>query len=396
MRTHSGIVLGLAVAILPVPALADDGDAITGEVISARGRWTQAGLIVTDAVIRTDDGRFVPVLQAGGRAGGYGQRSWPAPPQLEVGMRATVHAPGGIVSAALVHSIDGAPFVRTGPTEAGNYLSWASGCVFLTVDQAGTAQLPDDDENTIVDEVVATWNSDVAACSYLTLMVDAPIATGGRIGNDGINRIVFRDELWCRPATDDMPEMCLPGGAAGLTTVTYVDDTDSSRDGEIVDADIELNGEEFAISDDGFTLGTAGCLSDLANTLTHELGHVMGLDHTCLAPSDPDKIDDQGDAVPLCSATSDPAITEATMYNFQDCGETSKASPEDDDIDAICGVYPRNEDPETCLPAGTDPPGCCSLDAGNRRGGAPAGPIVLCLGLTAALRAATRRRRRSA
>jgi hypothetical protein len=390
VRTHTGIVLGLLLAALPGTAHADDAGAITGEVVSAQGRWTRSGLIVTDTVLRTDDGRLVPVLQAGGRAGGYGQRSWPGPPLLEVGMRATVHAPDGVVTAASVLASPGIPFVRTGPTEAGNYLSWASGCVFLAIDAAGTAQLPGDDERAVIAEVIATWNDAVAACSYLTLMLDPPAVAGGRIGNDGINRIVFRDEVWCRPATEDTPEMCLPGGAAGLTTVTYVDDTDSSRDGEIVDADVELNGEEFAISDDGFSLGTETCLADLANTFTHELGHVMGLDHTCLAPSDPPKIDDQGEAVPLCSATSDPAITEATMYNFQECGETSKASPEDDDVDAICTVYPRNEDPESCARVGDDPPGCCSLGG---RGGGPAGPLLLA---ATALLAATRRRRRSA
>jgi hypothetical protein len=390
VRTHTGIVLGLLVWAAPAVAHADDGGAITGEVVSAQGRWTRSGLIVTDTVLRTDDGTLVAVLQAGGRAGGYGQLSWPAPPRLEVGMRATVHAPRGIVTAANVLASPGIPFVRTGPTESGNYLKWASGCVFLTVDEAGTGHLAGDDELAVVAEVVATWNNAIDGCSYLTLMLDPPIEAGGAIGNDGINRIVFRDDVWCRPATDDTPEMCLPGGAAGLTTVTYVDDTDSSRDGEIVDADVELNGEEFAISDDGTTLGSPTCLADLANTLAHELGHVMGLDHTCLAPSDPPKIDDQGNAVPLCSATTDPAITLATMYNFQECGETTKASPEDDDVDAICSVYANTDDPGSCVPVGDDPPGCCSLDAG--RGGSPAGPALLAL---TALLAATRRRSRS-
>jgi MYXO-CTERM domain-containing protein len=305
-------------------------------------------------------------------------------------MRATVRAPRRVVEAAEIHSTAGIPFVRTGPTEAGNYLSWASGCIFMTIDEAGTAHLPDGDERAVVEEVFATWNDAIAGCSYLRLILDPPIETGGPIGNDGVNRIVFRDEVWCRPATEDMPEMCLPGGAAGLTTVTYVDDTDSSRDGEIVDADVELNGEEFAISDDGFTLGAPSCLSDLANTLTHELGHVMGLDHTCLSPADPAKVDGNGDPVPLCTQTDDPAITLATMYNFQECGETSKASPEADDVDAICTIYPRNEDPGTCAPVGFVPGGCCSSGSGG--GGAAAGPLAL----TAALLALARRRRRSA
>ena len=62
MRTHSGIVLGFLLVTVPGAAHADDGDAITGEVVSAQGRWTRDGLIVTDTVLRTDDGRLVPVL----------------------------------------------------------------------------------------------------------------------------------------------------------------------------------------------------------------------------------------------------------------------------------------------------------------------------------------------
>jgi len=243
VRTHSGIVLGLALAVLPTTANADvDPDAVTGEVVSAQGRWTTGGLIVTDAVIRTDDGRTVAVLQAGGRAGGYAQRSWPSPPPLEVGMRATVRAPAGVVEAVTVHATAGIPFVRTGPTDSGNYLSWASGCVFMVTDEAGTADLPGDDEHVIVGEVLAHWTQEVAGCSYLELVHDGTVATGGPIGHDGVNRIVFRDDLWCRPPTPELPEMCLARGAAGLTTVTYVNDADSSRDGEIVDADVEING----------------------------------------------------------------------------------------------------------------------------------------------------------
>jgi hypothetical protein len=97
------------------------------------------------------------------------------------------------------------------------------------------------------------------------------------------------------------------------------------RDGAIVDADIEINGVNFSISVNGVTLGVTGCDAELANTLTHELGHLHGLEHTCLATGDPQRVDGNGSAVPSCSDQNlPPAITEATMYPFQDCGETKK------------------------------------------------------------------------
>ena len=38
------------------------------------------------------------------------------------------------------------------------------------------------------------------------------------------------------------------------------------------------------------------------------------------------------------------------MYNFQDCGETKKETLSHDDIDAICAIYPKADDPGTCEP----------------------------------------------
>ncbi|MEO7095790.1 MAG: MYXO-CTERM sorting domain-containing protein, partial [Polyangiales bacterium] len=138
------------------------------------------------------------------------------------------------------------------------------------------------------------------------------------------------------------------------------DDPDSARDGAIVDADIEINGADFAISNQGVTLGTQSCKADLLNTLTHELGHLLGLEHPCRVSGDEERIDNLGRPVPLCSTTNDPKIVEATMFNFQDCGETKKASLSPDDIDFLCKVYPKAEDPGTCAKVEPSVPGCCS------------------------------------
>jgi len=385
VRKLSGIVV-LATFFAASPLSANEvANQVTGEVVSARGRWTRDGLIVTDAVIRDDDGVVTTVMQPGGRADGYGQVMYPSPPPLEVGARVTVRfAPSRFVEDVAV--LTASSFVRTGPTKAGHYLYWPGACVFMNPDQAGTQDLEGDREFAIIDEAIQTWNESIAACSYLELRSGTRLAVSGTgVGRDGANRIIFRDDTWCRPRTDDTPEFCLPRGAAGLTTVTFVDDTSSSRDGEIVDADVELNGEEFAISADGQSNGQPTCLSDLSNTLTHELGHVIGFDHTCLVPSDPPKVDGDGNVVPLCTETTDPEIIEATMYNFQDCGETKKATLSDTDIAGACAAYPILDDPAVCEPVGVQG-GCCSSGGG---GAAAAGPVLL----TVLLAAGGRRRR---
>ena len=95
---------------------------------------------------------------------------------------------------------------------------------------------------------------------------------------------------------------------------------------------------------------------------------------------DPPRIDDDGHPVPRCDATTDPAIIDATMYHFQDCGETKKESLTPDDIDAICTVYPIADDPHECgSPGGGG--GGCACDAG----GSPAAPVALSIVIALAL-----------
>jgi len=198
---------------------------------------------------------------------------------------------------------------------------------------------------------------------------------------------VFHDDVWPHPS----------GLAAALTTLHFDNDDESDRNGEILDADIEFNGQNFAISDDGISTRT-GCLADLRNTLTHEVGHLLGLDHTCLdaipGPDEPIPLDHRGEPALLCSATSPPEVTEATMYNFQDCGETKKATLEQDDIDAICAMYPLSRDPGKVERASlTNKAGCCAVAPGTRDSKA-GGASLWSLGLLMLGVIGLRRRRR--
>src|SRR6266545_4061144 len=85
----------------------------------------------------------------------------------------------------------------------------------------------------------------------------------------------------------------------------FIDDEKSDRNGTLLDADIELNALDFKIAVDHQSLGPAQlCESDLANTFTHEIGHLMGLDHTCWNGSDARLNDDLGDPLPLCSMSA--------------------------------------------------------------------------------------------
>ena len=374
---------------------------IEGDVVAVHSYWTDDGSrIETDATILTDDGREVVVNQFGGSVDGIAMIQMPGEPPLELGMRVAVAAHRGLDLDQREHVVlDSAKimayppgFVRTGPTKSGHYLYWESGCAFVTVDARGTGALSGDLEVSLIDAVIDEWNRKTASCSYFQVM------NAGRkemeTTNDKVNVIRIHDDectcdsggkSWgCRPATKTSAAKCYSPAAAGITTAVYVDDANSPRDGAIVDADIEIIGVDFDISANGTTATPRGrCLADLQNTLTHELGHLHGLEHTCrLNPTDPQWIDDQGQPVPTCTAVlSAPTapgnmkIIEATMFPTQECGETKKSSLSDDDIQAMCSIYPIDADHGACEPvAGTTGGGCCSASRGSDR---PAGALLL-------------------
>ncbi len=131
-------------------------------------------------------------------------------------------------------------------------------------------------------------------------------------------------------------------------TVIAVTTTTFSREtGEIVDADIEFNAAsfDFTVADGPPCEGgrTRGCVStDLENTATHEIGHLLGLDHSPLQGS--------------------------TMYASAPLGETSKRSLSEDDAAGICAIYPAGLPPSVCASqegAGARETGCACGTSGR-------------------------------
>jgi hypothetical protein len=352
---------------------------VEGDVVAVSSHWTDDGSrIETEATVRTAEGDVI-VNQLGGSVDGLGMIMMPGPAMLQLGMQVAVAAHRGLDVMQQEHVVLDSVrvlaypsgYVRTGPTQAGHSLYWESGCAFVTLDAAGTTAIPMDQLTSIVDASINEWNSKTASCSYFKVVRDAskPVEAA----SDRVNVIKFHDTActcangqmsWgCRPAVGKDPGHCFASAAAGITIAVYIDDVKSPRDGAMVDADIELNGVNFTITADSQPTNLQDAV--LQNTLTHELGHLHGLEHPCLASGDPMRMDNLGQPVPSCSGTANPKITEATMYNFQSPGETKKETLSDDDIQAICEIYPTAKDPGTCEHVGsTGGGGCCSASGG--------------------------------
>jgi hypothetical protein len=385
MDVRSLAVLTAAAGLVVASPAAAGPRTLEGEVVAVSSHWSADGrTILSEVTIRGLDGAVERYTQLGGSVDGIGMRvtHMPSVPTVGDAVIATVServTPTGTRGLVLDAATTATPlYVSTRTKKAGVPVTWRSGCAFVAYNEVGSSQVAGEREFAIMDEVLAAWNDGGAGCSYFRLESDGK--TAAKAIYDGLNVVQFRTDEWCRQEANGA-EMrpCYNPDAAALTTLFFVDDPDRDNDGEIFDADIELNAIDFAFADSGQTEGGPGCIADLAGTMTHEVGHLLGFDHNCWNPNDTDSprpVDDTGAPVPSCFPASalPESITEATMYWQQTCGETKKATLEADDIAALCGTYALADDPGTCEPVDLPGAGCCAVagssptSAGERHG----------------------------
>jgi len=279
-----------------------------------------------------------------------------------------------VASLFIVTGTAGA-YVRTTSDKSSVPVKWLSRCITVRPDARGSQDLPLADVEATLARAVSNWGSRTLSCGFLVLNVGAA-SSGGSFGIDGRPTVVFRDQRWSDSRGNPRDSSII-----ALTTVFYVDTPGLVGDASILDADIELNGMNYTFTTDIASAvprpGTE--VADLENTLTHELGHVQGLGHTCwdhIRESPP--LDNHGQPIPDCLGALPASVTSTTMYPYPLMpGETSKRHLAQDDVDGICEPYPLSETPPACQ---QEIDGGCSVGA---RGGA--GPWALLL-LVALLR----------
>lgn len=249
--------------------------------------------------------------------------------------------------------------------------AWPTRTVELKGFPRGMTDLDEAQIASAITEAAQVWsqsNSAIASCTDLDLRVRmmSPTDRAPEAQFDGENNVVFQDTSWCAPGDPDCQETALAITAVFARTW-----------GEILDADIDVNAFTFRwgdlVSDPG-----GGGRQDLQNALTHEIGHLLGFDHTCY-DGDPDRpraIDHNGESLPGCfDSDLSPAVRATTMFASADPGDVSKRTLEADELQGVCATYPRGTaDPLVCnIPGDSGGGGGCTIGRGTR---APADSAV--------------------
>lgn len=240
-------------------------------------------------------------------------------------------------------------------------LWWLEGTTVTVRQHAdGNPETPGETELEAIGRSIATWQAQLAACGNLTLVDGLRTATR-EVGyfekqpNENVALFRQRSCTVAAPANDKCRESNSCGnlydcwqhqpGAIAITTTSYNPET-----GRILDSDIEFNTPNFVFT----TVDAPPCVSpvfntncvatDVQNTATHELGHLLGLGHIDVAGS--------------------------TMSPRASSGELNKRVLDDGSKQFICEVYPKGKPTKTCVLLKVDPvlgdtPGCgCSAGGG--------------------------------
>ena len=276
-------------------------------------------------------------------------------------------------------------FVRT-TTDKGAAVRWPRSCVVLVAHTGNPPpNLTPEMAVTAARAAAATWSGGSVTCptqpptsTGFDLQIAVEDTADAAAANDNKNNMVFRRSAWPYEPS-----------ALAITTVFARQDT-----GVVLDADVELNavdGGRFKWGDLVAGIGTGTHVEDLQNTLTHEFGHLLGLDHNCfLAGASRHGLDNNGNPVPDCERAS-AEIQDATMFAAVAPGDTLRRTLTPDDMAGVCAVYPA-ESATSCTDDGLA--GGCAVGRGGTSGAglALAAGLLGVLGLSAVSRRRWRRR----
>jgi len=219
---------------------------------------------------------------------------------LAVAIFAGVGAPG--VAEAFCPSttcVNDCQFDESGCKVTGIPLRWASGCVGFSFQKDGSENITKETARPALSASFGVWadmpcEGGPSSLTFVQLDDVSCRKAEYNVDEANANIVMWQDYKWKYQGIDN---------TLAKTTVTY--DSDS---GLILDADIEIN-HAYNL----FTVGEEGAVNDVQSVVQHEVGHLMGLDHT-----------------PVIGATMATDYAEGSLRRLLS----------DDDVQAACAMYP--------------------------------------------------------
>jgi hypothetical protein len=270
--------------------------------------------------------------------------------------------------AALILPAPASAYVRSRSADGRFDIIWPDPQITLTVRTGGTAAIPPEDFVAAVTRAAATWSDPALASSVVFTVVSVDEASTDPT-YDHVNSISFRSSSWDPPY--------YAHGELALTTV-------STLDGRIVDTDTELNAFDpmtWAILPDDPAVAAGSSDIDVQNTVTHELGHVLGLDHPCYlgnTPPDPPEVTNEGAPVPSCADPALPAsVRDATMFPSARTGSIGARTLSPDEVLALHDLYPAGQAPVVDGPPEASAGGCAVAGEAGAPSGAALSAVAL-------------------
>jgi hypothetical protein len=216
---------------------------------------------------------------------------------------AAFFAAGDASAFCRTHTCRGAAceFDDDGCAISGKPLFWPGGCFGFSVEQSLSAKIPKAETRVAVQRAFFAWTEVECSPGKRSTLAFKQTADATcrkseyRKDAANVNVIFFRDNEWLHKDIDN---------TLAKTTVTF-----NSNTGEILDADMEVNTAHNEV-----TVGDSNPRYDLQAIMTHEVGHLLGLAHS--------------------------PFPESTMFASYEPGMTEQRTLSNDDVSAICTVYP--------------------------------------------------------